>query len=124
MGYTDKEKQRAYQRAWMKKRREDWLIENGPCVLCGSDDDLQVDHVDRQTKITHRVWSLNKERRLRELSKCQVLCQPCHSKKTTADFGWGKHGSRSRYRQGCRCDLCMDARRKGYKGYATYKARE
>jgi len=74
----------------MKNRRKEWLKKNGPCVKCGSDNDLQVDHVDPRKKFTHRIWSYRIEIREEELRKCQVLCHPCHQEKSAnylASFG-------------------------------------
>lgn len=84
MPYKNKEEQIAYQIAWMRKRREAWLNENGPCVLCGSWIDLEVDHRDPATKVTHRVWSWAQSRREEELAKCQALCKACHEEKSAA----------------------------------------
>lgn len=91
MPYSDPEKQREYQRLWMAKRRADWIAEHGPCVDCGSYEDLQVDHVDASVKVTHRVWSWSKARRGVELAKCVVRCNPCHVAKTTrnGERHWG-----------------------------------
>jgi len=84
--YRDKEAQREYQRRWMARRREDWLSANGPCVKCGSWDDLEVDHIDPSKKVSHKVWSWREDRRLEELAKCQVLCRNCHYAKTYTLF--------------------------------------
>jgi hypothetical protein len=84
MPYSDPDQQRKYQREWKDRRRQDWLAANGPCIDCGSRDDLEVDHVDAKTKIDHKVWSWSAERRLRELAKCVVRCEPCHKAKTLA----------------------------------------
>jgi hypothetical protein len=78
MGYKDKEKQRAYQREWMARRRQEWFDENGPCVWCGSEDDLEIDHIDPMIKENNSVWSWSEERRKAELAKCRVLCHDCH----------------------------------------------
>lgn len=75
---------RAYQKSWIKNRRDQWIAENGPCK-CGSDDRLQVDHIDPKTKTTHRIWSWSEERRKSELLKCQVLCYSCHKKKSAKE---------------------------------------
>jgi hypothetical protein len=88
MPYKDAEQQREYMRLWMAKRRADWLAENGPCVDCGSAEQLEVDHVDASTKVSHRVWSWTAVRRAAELTKCVVRCLPCHGRKTTAS---GEH---------------------------------
>jgi 5-methylcytosine-specific restriction endonuclease McrA len=82
MPYKDKEKQRAAQWQWMKRRRDAWFAEHGPCAKCKSFIDLELDHVDPKHKISHTVWSWADERRLAELSKCQALCKPCHKAKT------------------------------------------
>jgi hypothetical protein len=110
-----REEQRAYQRAWVARRRKDWLEANGPCVRCGSSENLEVDHVDRAQKVSHKVWSWSAVRREAELAKCQVLCQPCHVKKgqEAGDLGQGPrnrtkmHGSMRMYVfEKCRCDAC------------------
>lgn len=80
-----REAQREYQRNWMRKRRQTWLDANGPCVDCGSDVNLEVDHVDRSTKVDHKVWSWSQARRDVELAKCLVRCARCHEAKTTAN---------------------------------------
>lgn len=84
MPYADPVMQREYQRTWFASRRTEWIEKNGPCVDCGAWDDLEVDHADASTKVTHRVWSWSKERREAELAKCVVRCGPCHAQKTTA----------------------------------------
>lgn len=80
------EEQRRYQREWLARRRAAWFAENGPCVDCGSWEELQLDHVDASQKIEHNVWSWAKARRLAELAKCVVRCQPCHWDKTRKNF--------------------------------------
>ena len=62
-----------------------WFDINGPCVLCGSNEELQLDHIDPQTKISHRIFTWSEERRLKELAKCRVLCWRCHKKKTATE---------------------------------------
>ena len=84
MPYSDPEAQRSYQREWLAARRRQWLEEHGPCVDCKTWDELEVDHVDSSTKVTHRVWSWSKARREAELAKCVVRCAACHDAKTTA----------------------------------------
>ncbi len=114
MGYKNREKQREYVRKWIAKRRNDWLQANGPCKLCGSWDDLEVDHVDRTTKVNHRVWSWSESRRLKELAKCQVLCFDCHKKKTLSEMDRAVyvHGTDNCYTHNkCRCAPCTEAHR-------------
>lgn len=82
MPYKSLKQQRAYQRRWIAKRREEWLRENGPCSSCGATNNLEIDHTDPTRKVSHNVWSWTKVRRDRELKKCRVLCHGCHQNKT------------------------------------------
>lgn len=70
MPMRTKEEQREYQRLWIKRRRDAWFAENGPCAECGSWDNLRLDHVDASQKVSHNVWSWTEVRRLVELAKC------------------------------------------------------
>jgi len=81
MPYSDPEQQREYQREFMRRRREEWLSENGPCSRCGGSLHLEIDHIDESGKVSHRVWSWSLARREKELAKCQVLCRRCHKEK-------------------------------------------
>lgn len=91
MPYADKEAQKEYQRKWLAKRRAEYL-KNKVCVWCGTGSNLELDHINRDTKINHRVWSWSAERREAELAKCQVLCKNCHDDKSYAmhDYHNGK----------------------------------
>ena len=111
MPYKDKQKQSDYQIRWMQARKTKWILEHGPCS-CGSWDDLEVDHVDPSTKVSHRIWCWTEAKRELELSKCQVLCNACHLKKTLEQRPKAGHGTSSMYGyQGCRCDICTEAHR-------------
>ena len=117
MPYKTKEEQRAYQNAWVQKRRSDWITENGPCS-CGSYDGLEVDHIDPSLKTLHprEIWSRREEVRLKELANCQVLCYDCHKGKTAIDLSLiftkhPAHGTINRYKKGCRCEPCSEALR-------------
>lgn len=106
MPYKDPERQRQFNREWRNKRRQDWLAANGPCVRCGSTEKLEVDHIDRGSKVSHKIWSWSKERRETELAKCQVLCFSCHVAKDRP----ANHG-RTLYSKGCKCSTCLEAHR-------------
>lgn len=84
--YKDKKRQSEYVVAFRKKRRDAWFAENGPCAACGSWDDLELDHKDRTTKVTHGVWGWSQKRRDEELAKCQALCATCHREKSSVDI--------------------------------------
>lgn len=77
---------RQYQLAWIKRRRQDWINTNGPCVRCSSWDDLEVDHRNHEEKLYNvsSLWALapTNPKRVSELEKCQVLCADCHGAKT------------------------------------------
>jgi 5-methylcytosine-specific restriction endonuclease McrA len=112
------ETKRRRQREWIANRRKQWIDENGPCVICGSLVDLQVDHINPTEKVSHRVFSWSKERREVELAKCQVLCFRCHRNKTTSDCRTyfprpvnHIHGTTTEYRRGCRCELCVASKK-------------
>lgn len=81
-----------YQATWIKnlrkKRREEWIKQNGPCKACGTWENLQIDHINPLEKKYNPgyLWNRNKEFREAELVKCQVLCRSCHLKKTVAEI--------------------------------------
>ena len=112
MGYADKDKQRSYQLGWIKSRRLDWISSKGPCVSCGSFNNLEVDHIDPTLKTMNpkSIWSRTKETRDKELENCQVLCYSCHKEKTSSER-LKEHGTMGRYSNGCRCDECKLARK-------------
>lgn len=105
------ELQRRYQRDWVANRRDAWFAENGPCVNCGSWEQLELDHIDPKTKVTSHVWSWSEKRRIEELAKCQVLCSVCHLRKTKAERKPTLiHGTYYGYNKArCRCDACRTA---------------
>jgi len=106
--HTLETRARAYEK--MQALREKWLDENGPCKKCGSYDRLEVDHIDRTTKVTHAVWSWKPERRAVELAKCQVLCHECHLQKTISELTKPLVHGFTAYKSGkCRCDICRKA---------------
>ena len=85
MPYASIHQKREYQRRWVKSKRQAWLNQNGPCVICGSWQDLVVDHTNRSEKTTRRIWSYSACNRGKELRKCQVLCSSCHKAKSTRE---------------------------------------
>lgn len=112
MGYKDPEKQREYQRKWCAKNRAKFL-EGKICTFpgCSSVINLEVDHIDRTKKDSHRIWSWSEKKREEELKKCQILCEEHHKEKTKKDLGQGqKHGTHNSYvKYRCRCVECKKA---------------
>src|SRR5262245_61881226 len=58
------------------------------CWRCGSKDKLEIDHIDKHSKkyVVTKGW--RRPDIDRELTKCQLLCKPCHEK---------KHNTRANY---------------------------
>lgn len=115
MPHTPETRERAYRK--MRQNRKDFFL-NKVCVKCGSNEDLELDHIDPDKKKSHNIWSWSKVKREEEISKCQVLCKKCHRKKTNEYLNkiFTKkivHGTASGYEhKGCRCDACRIARQK------------
>lgn len=93
MPFTDPGDYRKYmkkymKKRWAKRRKEAIKSLGGRCVKCGSEKDLEFDHVDRGGKsFTLADFSSKNEKDFRkELKKCQLLCRPCHYKKTGSQF--------------------------------------
>lgn len=99
-------------RKWTAKNRADYMVGKF-CVHCGSTNSLEVDHVDPEQKVSHRIWSWSAARRTAELAKCQILCTDCHLTKTLEQRKIPEHGTVSRYsgKQKCRCEPCKAANR-------------
>jgi hypothetical protein len=92
------------------------LIEllGGKCVRCGSSEDLQFDHVERELKefaITDR-WNRSPAELQAELAKCQLLCREHHLEKTRSEVGVD-HGGGVSGKRNCPCGPCR-ARKSEY----------
>lgn len=88
MPYGNPEQQREYMRQWIAHRRTEWFKDK-VCEFCGSTENLELDHIDPATKITHSIWSWSSERRDAELAKCRPLCRECHKKKSADEHAKG-----------------------------------
>lgn len=93
--------------------RRNYFIDllGGKCVKCGCEDRdrLEFDHKDRKTKsfVIGQGMTNMIETVLKEIEKCQLLCDGCHKEKTKDELGRVKHGTISMYRHyHCRCDEC------------------
>lgn len=90
----------------------------GKCVKCGTTEDLQFDHVDRDLKefaITGR-WNRSQEELQEELDKCQLLCKMHHLEKTQAEIGVG-HGGGVAGRRRCKCGPCRQRKAEYNRNY-------
>lgn len=108
------------QSAYSKQRRDGnraWAREllGGKCAHCGATGRLEFDHIDPSTMCfrigTYIGWS--REKLLPELMKCQLLCRPCHTKKTNLETNRAhpiQHGTPGGYsNRKCKCDQCRRA---------------
>ena len=83
----------------------------GPCIFCGTTEDIQIHHLDPEAKHTHRIWSYQDKKIRAELAGCIPLCKKCHTKfhaimKKKPLVHGTTHGYKN-YR--CRCTLCTKA---------------
>jgi hypothetical protein len=110
-----------------RQRRLDEAVERlgGRCVVCGTTDGLEFDHVDPATKVREiaSIWQ-NAARFWAEVSKCQLLCRMHHLEKTNAERkSTLKHGTPSCYRQlKCRCEPCRLAQSAYKKAWRASRA--
>lgn len=104
-----KEYLRNYQRNWIAKRRAAFFLDK-ICLQCGTNNNLELHHRDPNEKVSHVIWSWSKERQLKEIEKCDILCHKCHWDETRKQFNYGiyLHGTTTCYSAGCRCQLCKD----------------
>lgn len=109
MAHTPDSRWRALRK--MNRIRDAWLTANGPCRSCGSAVDLEVHHRNPAEKVAHRVWTWAEPRRMAELAKCDVVCRACHI--AIHAEARKRHGIK-RYKCGCRCDVCKEAKRMEY----------
>lgn len=103
----------------------------GKCVVCGTTQNLEVDHIDPKLKTAEfkSMTTYSIRRKQKELNNAQLLCNRHHREKTLSmkdvpqnhSNNNGKHGSGYMYIQkGCRCALCGLWRRSHRAGLVTY----
>lgn len=83
--------------AWSKLKRAEHMLKQyhqkmaeyrawlgGACVMCGSTERLEFDHIKRHWKqfTIAKGWMKPKQIVYNELMVCQLLCQDCHKLKT------------------------------------------
>ena len=119
MPYKDKDKQREYQKRWMRSRRSEFFADR-VCEECGSSKNLQLHHIDPSKKEQHRIWSWSQSHRDKEIEKCSILCSKCHRKKHASKAG---HGTTTKYSYGCRCNPCKAAKAVQWKNYSNKRNR-
>lgn len=111
-----------YQRKRKRERRKKFLmLLGGRCAVCGSQKNLQFDHLDPKKKKFHIARMINAPEDVvqKEVEKCQLLCEDCHRLKTKEKWEYAlpesPHGSLWRYKKyKCRCDKCKAAMSRYY----------
>jgi len=75
-------------RRYSERMEEAKVILGGCCVICGTTENLEIDHIDWVYKEipVNKMWSIAKIRFLKELEKCQLLCTIHHIQKSKADL--------------------------------------
>lgn len=82
-----------------KKIVQDFIIKylkENPCIKCGENDlrTLQFDHrnpTDKVNDVSSLIGGRSSLKKIvDEISKCDVLCANCHSKRTSEQFNWYK----------------------------------
>lgn len=79
MGYADPQAQRDYCRAWVARRRAEWMA-GKVCAECGATDKLQPWHPTRPVK---GVWTRTASYRAELLAEAVVLCRRHAMKRIT-----------------------------------------
>ena len=118
-----------YMKARRLERRQELLILSGNrCKICNSTDSLEFNHIDRSTKLitlSGKGLDGSWETILKELDKCELLCNNCHLEKTREQYKnkeirpWNSnrhlpyiHGTVRTYSEiACRCDDCKYAKK-------------
>jgi hypothetical protein len=106
-----------YMREYRKKRKElGYELLGGVCVRCGSNKNLQFDHITPEGKVNEisSMLTTKLEVFLEEIKKCQLLCYGCHLEKTLENGDlihnrqtWS-HGLNGYINHKCRCEVCKE----------------
>jgi hypothetical protein len=111
--YNDREREREYQRTYQLAKYNRWMAEakeslGGKCVVCGTIENLEFDHIDPATKsFTVGSYRPARDKFDAEVAKCQLLCYDHHKEKTSRENRIEVHGTWGMYcNRKCRCDEC------------------
>lgn len=104
--------------SWPKFRkvRDAWLAGKS-CHKCGTDQQAVPQASWRTQQLnpiaTSRIWSMPEEKRQRYLADCVVLCRSCStSRAQNLNHFRNEHGGGAQGVRGCKCDLCIEQRRR------------
>lgn len=116
MPFKDPNYMKEYMRNRRKSRRDKLIsLLGGKCVDCGATENLEFDHLDPKLKNFEIADAKDGPENIlvEEAKKCQLLCRPCHQKKTRDKWEFGsepaRHGTIWMYKKKCRCDDCKKA---------------
>lgn len=120
--YSEAANRNEYMRQYMAKRYHSKMnslreLLGNKCKMCGSTDGpFHVDHIDASKKTMRAadVHSTSDSKVKEEMKNFQLLCAPCHKKKTNEEWDYSvpkpRHGTYWMYRKyKCRCDKCSQA---------------
>lgn len=103
-----------YQQNYLQKRRlaaKKYL--GNQCVVCGTVNNLEFDHIDPSTKLIDISTAIAKHyawiKLCEELDKCQLLCVDHHLEKTSKQSRTYTHSYWMYRKYKCRCDVCIQA---------------
>lgn len=100
-------------RRYRQRRELAFKILGGKCVLCGSVDNLEIDHIERSYQIFNfsKTWNCAIKDFIEELAYCQLLCKPHHKEKSDKEQSV-EHGEGLTGKRNCYCDLCRPLKQK------------
>lgn len=84
----NKEQRNAYQSKYRKQRRDTAIaLLGGKCVVCSTNEDLQLNHIDPRSKSFNpgRFWG-KAELYWQEVAKCNLLCGLHHREETARQY--------------------------------------
>lgn len=128
----------AYMRNRRAKRRQQLIdLFGGVCRECGSDENLEFNHINRDEKsftLSGKGLDGKWVSILEEASKCELLCVTHHRERTQEQYSTGQikqwndkkhlpyvHGTMRAYQEiACRCEYCRRAKRVYRLGITKY----
>lgn len=122
MGYSAEKNKQYLNDRYADQRNAMYSYLGGVCVVCGSTQQLEIDHIDWRKKSfpVGRLWPVKKLAEVyNELDKCQLLCRPHHLEKSSRDQREIAAETRAPFKHGtmysfmkmkCFCEECNNAR--------------
>lgn len=99
-----------YHREYYRKRKQaifDYL--GGKCVVCGTTENLHIDHKNPKDKSFNISSKLSVKNNKEELDKCQLLCETHHREKTAEENSGFTHGTIYGWQKAkCNCSVCYE----------------